>query len=404
MNAYERFLNYARIYTQSDPESETHPSSPNQFDLARILEKELKELGAGSVILDEHCLVYAFFEATKGCENKPKIGFLAHMDTAPDFSGKDVKPQKHERYDGGVLLLGDSGRTLDPAVFPHLPSLAGRTLITSDGTTLLGADDKAGIAEIMTMLERLKTEKIPHGRIAVCFTPDEEVGMGVDCIDLKLFDCDFAYTVDGGEEGEVVYENFNAATAVVSITGVNVHPGSAFGVMVNASEAAARYISLLPAGEKPCNTSGYEGFFHLTDMEGSVESAKLTILVRDHDFEKFENRKALLGELCDTLNRELGGEYVRVEIKDSYFNMANKIKPAFFVVERALRATREAGLEPVVTPIRGGTDGARLSFMGLPTPNLGTGGYAYHGPYEHVTVEGMDKAVEILVNIAADKE
>ena len=400
MRAYERLIRYAKVYTESDPDSQSHPSSVNQFDLANMLASELKELGAQGAQVDEHCLAYGFFPATPGCEDLPKIGFLAHLDTAPDFSGKDVRPVVHENYDGGALPLGQSGRTLDPAVFPHLKKLAGRTLITSDGTTLLGADDKAGVAEIMTMLERLQSEKAPHGRIAVCFTPDEEVGMGVDCIDLQKFGCDFAYTVDGGEEGEVVYENFNAASAEIYFTGVNVHPGSACGVMVNASRLAARFLSLLPENEIPEKTTGYEGFFHLTDMKGNVESAQLSFIIRDHDRARFEARKKLIFACAEKVNEEFGGDRVRAEVHDSYYNMEEKVRPAFYVVERAFEATRKAGLEPLVTPIRGGTDGARLSYMGLPTPNLGTGGYAYHGPYEHITAEGMDKATEVLFFIA----
>lgn len=400
MRAYERLLEYVKVHTTSDPDSAEHPTSARQFDLMRILKKELEESGASRVIEDEHCVLYGFFDASPGYEDLPRIGFFAHMDTAPDFPGENVRAQIVEHYDGGAVPLGESGRVLDPAVFPHLKKLAGRTLITTDGTTLLGADDKAGIAEIMTMIETLNSEKIAHGPLAVCFTPDEEVGMGTDCVDLKTLGCAYAYTVDGGEEGEVVYENFNAASATVTFTGVNVHPGSAKGVMINASKLSVEYLSALPAREAPEYTEGYEGFFHLTDMEGCVERAKLSFIIRDHDRRRFEERKALMADIAAKMNARLPFPAVRAEISDSYYNMEEKIRPVFHVVERALAATREAGIEPVVTPIRGGTDGARLSYMGLPTPNLGTGGYAYHGPYEHITAEGMDAAVRILTAIA----
>lgn len=400
MRAYERLLRYVKIHTTSDPDSGDHPSSARQLELQERLAKEMETLGAARVVKDARGPVYGFFDATPGKEDLPRIGFFAHMDTAPDFSGENVRPILHERYDGGEVTLGESGRTLDPAVFPHLKKLKGRTLITTDGTTLLGADDKAGIAEILTMIERLREEKIPHGALAVCFTPDEEIGRGVDDVDLALLDCAFAYTVDGGEEGEVVYENFNAASARVTVTGVNVHTGAAYGVMVNASSEAMRFFSYLPQDETPETTRGYQGFFHLAGMSGGVEKATLSFLIRDHDRQLFERRKETLYRIAEKMNAEADREYVRVEIKDSYFNMAEKIRPVFGVVERAREATRRAGLEPITDPVRGGTDGARLSYMGLPTPNLGTGGYAYHGPYEHITVEGMDTAVAILIGIA----
>ena len=404
MRAYERLLRYAKIYTESDPASESHPSSANQFDLARILEGELKELGAGKTELTEQCLVYGWFEATRGGEEDETVGFIAHMDTAPDFQGKEVRPLMHENYSGEALPLGTSGRVLDPEVFPELKKLKGRTLITSDGTTLLGADDKAGIAEILTMLERLKNEDLPHGRIAVCFTPDEEVGKGTDCFDIQKFGAAYAYTVDGGEEGEVVYENFNAASAKVFFEGVNVHTGSAYGVMVNACRLAMEFLGRMPQTEVPEKTRNYEGFFHLGEMQGDVERATLSFLIRDHDRVKFEERKALLQSLAENMNEELGRPFVKVEITDSYFNMKEKIEPVFHVVERAFKATRNAGIEPITSPIRGGTDGARLSYAGLPTPNLGTGGYAFHGPFEHITAEGMDIVTEILVSVATLKD
>jgi tripeptide aminopeptidase len=402
MRAYERLLNYVKINTESDPEGVKNPSTACQFDLARILVEELKELGVKDAGLTENCLVYGHLEATKGYENADKIGFIAHLDTAPDFTGAGVNPQIHENYDGGDLALGGSGRVLSRAQFPHLSSLAGRTLITTDGTTLLGADDKAGIAEIMTMLEILKEKDLPHGKICICFTPDEEVGMGTDSFDLEAFGADYAYTVDGGPEGEVVYENFNAASAKILFEGVNVHPGSALGVMINAALLATEFAARMPKNETPATTSGYEGFYHLGSMTGSVEKAELDYIIRDHSKEKFEERKDFVRALVSKMNGELGKEMIKVEIKDSYYNMEEVVRPRFYIVERAMAATKKAGVTPSNEPIRGGTDGARLSFMGLPTPNLGTGGYAYHGPFEHITAEGMDKATEILLNIVAE--
>lgn len=404
MKAYERLLEYVKIDTESDPESGNHPSSEKQFRLARMLVQELKDMGVSNAYAEEHCIVYGQIEATKGYEQLPAIGFLAHMDTAPDFSGKDVCPVIHRNYDGKKIALGSSGRMLDPAVFPHLSALAGRTLITSDGTTLLGADDKAGIAEIMTMVERLLSEQIPHGKICICFTPDEEVGMGTDCVDLNRLGADFAYTVDGGEEGEVVYETFNAASAKIEFEGVNVHPGSAYGVMVNAALLAAEFAMMMPEKEVPAATKEYQGFFHLTDMRAEVEKATLNYIIRDHDRTLFEEKKERIRALVEEFNRRKGRTVATLTVKDSYYNMAEKIRPCFEVVEKAMEATRKAGIQPVVQPIRGGTDGARLSYMGLPTPNLGTGGYAFHGPFEHITAEGMELATQILVNIACAEE
>lgn len=400
MRAYERLLNYVKINTESDPEGVKNPSTACQFDLAKLLVEELKALGVKDAELTENCLVYGHLEATKGRENADKIGFIAHLDTAPDFTGEGVNPIVHENYDGGDLPLGSSGRVLSREQFPHLPSLAGRTLITTDGTTLLGADDKAGIAEIMTMLEIIKEKDLPHGKICICFTPDEEVGMGTDSFDLEAFGADYAYTVDGGPEGEVVFENFNAASAKITFEGVNVHPGSAYGVMVNAALLATEFAARMPKNETPATTRGYEGFYHLGSFEGSVEKATLNYIIRDHNRERFEERKEYIKKLVAQMNKELGKAFVKAEINDSYFNMEEVISPRFFIVENAMEATRKAGVIPSNEPIRGGTDGARLSFMGLPTPNLGTGGYAYHGPFEHITAEGMDKATEILLNIA----
>ena len=393
-----RFLRYVAIYTTSDDESESAPSTERQFDLARLLADELRALGVQKVRMSETCYVYGEIPATPGYEDRPALGFIAHMDTAPDASGEGVKPQIHEDYNGGDLPLG-SGLTLTVADFPHLPSLAGRTLITTNGSTLLGADDKAGVAEIVTLAERLLVENIPHGKICIAFTPDEEVGKGPDHFDVAGFGADFAYTADGDLEGGIEYENFNAAGAKVRFTGKSVHPGSAKDVMVNAALLAMEFDSLLPKGQRPRDTEGYEGFWHLTDMQGDVSAAELRYIIRDHDAAKFAARKETLRNIADEMNERQGAGTVSLEITDSYRNMAEKIAPCMHLIENARLAARRAGVEPVVAPIRGGTDGARLSFMGLPCPNLGTGGQAYHGPYEHITVEGMEKATAMLAEI-----
>jgi len=399
MTVTERFLRYVAIHTTSDDTSDTHPSSKNQFDLATLLRDELVGMGAVNVRLDENCYVYAEIPATEGFENKPAIGFIAHMDTAPDFSGKNVRPQIIEQYDGGEIVLGTSGRTLSPAMFPHLRTLIGKTLITTDGTTLLGADDKAGVAEIMTLAEDLLTGDMPHGKVLVAFTPDEEVGMGADLFDVEGFGADFAYTVDGGTEGGMEYENFNAAAATFLIKGVNVHPGYAKDTMVNAALVATELAAMLPSEETPRMTEGYEGFFHLTDMSGTVEEATLHYIIRDHDFDAFDRRKALLRTVTDTLNEAYGDGTVTLTLKESYRNMKEMIAPCMHLIENATLAAERVGVTPTVEPIRGGTDGARLSYMGLPCPNLGTGGYAFHGPFEHITKEGMEAECRILKEI-----
>lgn len=321
------------------------------------------------------------------------------MDTAPDFSGENVRPRVIENYDGGEVELG-AGRTLSAKDFPHLPSLKGRTLITTSGDTLLGADDKAGIAEIITLIEQLQTERLPHGRIAVCFTPDEEIGYGTAELDLDRLGADYAYTIDGGPEGEIVYENFNAVAATVQITGVNVHPGSAKNIMVNAAQVATEFNACLPCCETPRYTEGYEGFYHLTSIEGTVERAELRYILRDHDAKKLEQRRETMQHVGKILNERYGAGTVSVSFREQYRNMVEKIVPEHMhLVDSAIRAIEDSGLEPLRQPIRGGTDGALLSWEGLPCPNLGTGGYAYHGPYEHITAEGMDKCVEIIRRI-----
>ena len=396
----ERFLRYAAVHTTSDENSGTTPSAPREFDLARLLADELTAIGASDVTLTETGYVYATVPATAGRVQDAAIGFIAHIDTSPDFSGEHVRPQIHPNYDGGALALGDSGLVLDPAVFSHLPELRGRTLITSDGTTLLGADDKAGVAEIMTAADLLLHTDRPHGKICVAFTPDEEIGEGAHHFDLKRFGADFAYTVDGGPENEIEYENFNAASAVFSVTGVNVHPGSAKDIMVNAALVACESNSRLPAAETPAHTEGYEGFYHLCEMHAAPERAVMKYIVRDHDANRFAARLDTCRHIEKVLGEKYGADAVRLVIREQYRNMAEKILPRFEIVERAQNAIRAVGAEPVSLPVRGGTDGAQLSFMGLPCPNLGTGGYAFHGPFEHVTAEGMETAVSVLLKIA----
>ena len=395
MRAYERLLNYVTIYTTSIDDANVVPSAEREFDLARPLCDELRAMGLKAEI-DEHCYVMGWLDATPGYENAPCVGFVAHVDTAPDFSGEGVKPRVIENYDGRDLPLGESGRTLSASEFPHLPGMKGRTLIVTDGTTLLGADDKAGIAEAMTLLEELIESGEPHGKVAVCFTPDEEVGCGTLCFDIDRFGADFAYTIDGGFEGEVVWENFNAAGADVFVSGFNVHPGEATGIMKNAGLIASEFASAMPKNETPATTAGRVGFYHLTDLSGNVEAAKLHYILRDHDAKKLEEKKTAILALGDKFNREYGAGTVKIEIRDQYRNMREKIEETPYVVDLALEATKECGVTPISEPIRGGTDGATLTWRGLPCPNLGTGGFGFHGPYEHITVEGMDAVVRIL--------
>lgn len=400
MRAYERLLGYVKVNTASgESGAGTSPSTQRQFDLARLLADELRALGVADAELTGSCYVYGHLEATPGCEGAPCLGLIAHMDTAPDFSGENVLPRVIENYDGGEVELG-AGRTLSAKDFPHLPSLKGRTLITTSGDTLLGADDKAGIAEIITLIEQLQTERLPHGRIAVCFTPDEEIGYGTAELDLDRLGADYAYTIDGGPEGEIVYENFNAVAATVQITGVNVHPGSAKNIMVNAAQVATEFNACLPCCETPRYTEGYEGFYHLTSIEGTVERAELRYILRDHDAKKLEQRRETMQHVGKILNERYGAGTVSISFREQYRNMVEKIVPEHMhLVDSAIKAIEDSGLEPLRQPIRGGTDGALLSWEGLPCPNLGTGGYAYHGPYEHITAEGMDKCVEIMRRI-----
>ena len=401
MRAYERFIKYVRVTTDSADGTGETPSTPCQWDLAKILEEELCALGVEDVKTSPYCVVTGVLPATPGCENAPALGFIAHMDTAPAFSGRNVEPILHEKYDGGDIALPKDGRVIRVADFPALRDLKGRTVITADGSTLLGADDKAGVAEIMTLCEELIEKKLPHGRISVAFTPDEEIGEGPDHFDVPGFGAEFAYTVDGDVEGSIEYENFNAASATVKITGVSVHPGSAKGIMENAGLIAMELNAKLPPKEIPACTDGYEGFFHLDIIEGDAASMRLEYIIRDHDMEKFTARKALMEKVTQEVAAAHPTAKVELQMKDSYYNMVGQLKDCMHLVENAREAGRMAGVEPKIHPIRGGTDGARLSFMGLPCPNLGTGGYNCHGPYELVTVEGMDTVVDILKNIVA---
>ncbi len=399
MKAYERFLKYVVVRTPSDENSETVPSSPCQFDLAKLLETEMKELGLKDVHLDDQCYLYGNLPATAGYEDKPAIGFIAHMDTVADFCDHDIVPILTENYSGEAIEIGKSGLILSPGTFPHLTSLKGRTLITSDGTTVLGADDKAGIAEILTMIERVQAEDIPHGKLCVAFTPDEEIGTGAAHFNVEEFGADYAYTMDGDTEGEIQYENFNACKACFEIKGFNVHPGSSKDTMINASLVAMEINNMLPGCETPRGTEEYEGFYHLVSMSGECASAQLNYIVRDHDKHLFEARKKTLRLIEKDLNEKWGEGTVTLTITEQYKNMAEIIAGCMHLIDNAKAACEAADVTPLVIPIRGGTDGCQLSFKGLPCPNLGTGGHAYHGPYEHITVEGMDKSVDVMMEL-----
>lgn len=399
VKAYERLLKYVVVRTPSDENSETVPSSKCQFDLAHLLEEEMKELGLADVYLDDQCYLYGKLPATEGLEDKPAIGFIAHMDTVSDFCDHDITPVITENYSGEDLALGTSGLTLSTETFPHLKDLKGRTLITSDGTTVLGADDKAGIAEILTVIEQLQEQNIPHGPICVAFTPDEEIGTGASHFDVERFGADYGYTLDGDTEGEIQYENFNACKACFDIAGVSVHPGSSKNTMINASLVAMEINSLLPGMETPRGTEDYEGFYHLVSMSGDCSKAQLNYIVRDHDKNFFEARKRTLTLIEKNLNAKWGEGTVKLTLTDQYKNMAEIIAGCMHLIDNAKQACENAGIEALILPIRGGTDGCQLSFKGLPCPNLGTGGHAYHGPYEHITIEGMDKTVAMVTEL-----
>jgi len=403
MNVIDRFLEYVKIDTCSDGDSGTSPSTMKQHDLAQLLYVQLQELGLQKVHYDrEHCYVYSEIPATKGYENLPKLGFIAHMDTSPAITGTNVCPRIVKNYDGGDIVLNESlNVVMRVSDFAEIRKFTGKDLIVTDGTTLLGADDKAGIAEIMSMAEYFMTHpEVKHGRIGIGFTPDEEVGAGPDYFDLEHFGCDYAYTVDGGHLGELEYENFNAANAKVHFVGRNVHPGAAKGKMKNAILIAQEFQSLLPAFENPMYTEMYEGFFHLDSIKGSVEEVCCEYIIRDHDMDKFQQKKRIFLTSAEFLNEKYGAGTVNVKLQDSYYNMSNIIKDHMELIDKAREAMQELGITPVIKPVRGGTDGARLSFMGLPCPNLCTGGGNYHGKYEYACVQDMEKIVELLVCLA----
>lgn len=399
MRAYERFLNYVPVWTTSDETSDTVPSADRELVLARMLVEEMKGLGIADARVDDKGYVYGHIPATPGCEDKPSLGLVAHMDTVADASGENIKPQIIENYDGKDVVLKGSGDILKVDEFPYLAELKGRTLITTDGTTLLGADDKAGIAEILTVAEEIIKEGLPHGKICIGFTPDEEIARGAKHFDVEGFGADYAYTLDGDEEGEIQFENFNASTAFITIHGVSVHTGSAKDVMVNSQTIATEIHQMLPVNERPETTEGYEGFYHLVSVQGNVTTTKMKYFIRDFDRRSFDARAQKLRDIAEEMNKKYGEGKVKVEIVESYYNMREKIEPCMQLIDYAKEACKEAGVEPDIAPIRGGTDGARLSFVGLPCPNLGTGGDGFHGPFEHITVEGMDLSVEIIKNI-----
>ncbi len=396
----ERFLKYVQIDTQSDEDSETYPSTQKQFNLARLLEKELNELRLENVEVDQYGYVTATLRSNIDKE-VPVIGFLAHMDTAPDMSGENVKPQIFENYNGkNIIINKDLDVCLSVKEFPELKNYKGQTIITASGETLLGADDKAGIAEIMTAMEHLvKNLHIEHGTIKVAFTPDEEIGKGVDNFDVKKFGADYAYTVDGGPIGELEYENFNAASATVKIQGRNIHPGYAKGKMINSILVATELNEMLPVGQRPELTTGYEGFSHIVKFNGTVENSEIKYIIRDHDRVKFENKKTLIQDIVALINKKYNQEVAKLELKDQYYNMKEKVEPVIYIVEQAKQAMIEVGVQADVKPIRGGTDGARLSYMGLPCPNIFTGGHNYHGKYEFIPLESMEKAVQVILKI-----
>ena len=400
MELKERFLKYVAINTRSDENSETFPSTAVQWDLLNALVEEMKLLGLQDVTIDKYGYAMGTIPATPGKENAPVIGFLAHVDTAPDMSGENVRPHIIESYDGKDIVLNNA-LTMKVSDFPELSRFVGHTLIHTDGTTLLGADDKAGVAEIMTAAEYLMSHpEVEHGKIRIGFTPDEEIGRGVDFFDVKAFGADFAYTMDGGYEGELEFENFNAASAKIAIQGRNVHPGYAKNKMINAIEVACELNALVPAVERPQYTEGYEGFYHCVGFNGTVENATISYIIRDHDFALFEKKKVWMYDIVGMLNNKYGQGTLTLTLKDQYYNMRKMVEPHPQVIDNALAAMREADVEPIVRPIRGGTDGARLSFMGLPCPNIFAGGMNFHGKFEYCSLNSMEKAVKVIINLA----
>ena len=404
-NLIKRFVKYAKVHTTSNEDSETVPSTEIQKNLGKILVEDLKEIGLSDAYMDDKGYVYATLKANTDKKLK-KIGFIAHMDTSPAASGENVNPQIHRNYDGGDIIVNkEKNIVLSPSEFSILSQKVGKTIITSDGTTLLGADDKAGITEIIEALKYIiENPQIEHSDIKVCFTPDEEVGRGADFFDVEGFNTDFAYTVDGGEIGELEYENFNASSVDIKIIGKSVHPGSAYNVMINAASVATEFNSMVPQNEVPEKTKGYEGFYMLTSISGEVDEAKLSYILRDFDLDGLNQRKAKIEEIAKILQQKYGEDRIIVEIKDSYYNMKEKIEPVMYIIDLAKKAMKDADIEPKIVPIRGGTDGARISYMGIPTPNLFTGGYNFHGYYEYAVAEEMEKAKEVIINIVKNNK
>ncbi len=401
MKVHERFLKYVAFDTQSNSDSETCPSTMKQRELGKFLVEEMNQMGLKEVAIDENGYVYGTLPSNSDNTKAPVVAFVAHMDTSPDLSGKNVKPQIIEKYKGNDIVLNESlSIVMKPSDFESLEKYKGQDLIVTDGTTLLGADNKAGIAEILTMAERLLAHpEIKHGDIKIAFTPDEEIGRGADLFDVKGVGADFGYTVDGGELGELEYENFNAATAKVKINGMNIHPGSAKGKMKNAILIGMEFHQMLPVFDNPAFTEGYEGFNHLNDFDGNVEKANMLYIIRDHDRQKFEEKKAMFNEVTRFINQKYGQNTVELSLTDSYYNMKEKIMPHFHLIETVEKAMAICDVEPIVVPVRGGTDGARLSYMGLPCPNICTGGHNFHGRYEYIPVQSMMKTVDILVEV-----
>jgi tripeptide aminopeptidase len=397
---YDRFIRYTKIDTQSDPNSDTCPSTKKQFHLAKELVKELNGMGLKEVSLDKNGYVMATLPSNMD-KDVPVIGFIAHMDTSPDFSGHGVNPQIIEKYDGKDIILNKKQDiVLSPVDFPELKKYIGLDIITTDGTTLLGADDKAGIAEIISAIEYLcENPDIKHGTIKICFTPDEEIGRGADKFDIKTFGANFAYTLDGGEIGELEYENFNASIAKIKVKGRNVHPGTAKNQMINSMMIAMELHAMLPVQERPEFTEKYEGFFMLMSIKGNVEETSANYILRDHNMAKFRKKNVLLENIVEFLNNKYGDGTVELDLKDQYYNMKEKIEPVMYIIHTAEQAMEEVGVEPNIKPIRGGTDGARLSFMGLPTPNIFTGGHNFHGKFEYIPIQSMQKAVEVILKI-----
>jgi len=398
----DKFLRYISVETTSDPDSETQPSTPSQVEFMKTLVKELEQMGVKDVSLDEFGYVMASIPSNlNNGETAPKLGFIAHVDTSPDAPGKDIKPQFFHNYDGGEIVINkEKNLVLSPIEFPELKKYIGQTIITSDGNTLLGADDKAGVAEIMSAVEYIFTHPdFKHGEIKIAFTPDEEIGRGVDKFDVTRFGAEFAYTLDGGEIGEMEYENFNAASAKIFIQGRNIHPGYAKNKMINSILLATEFNSLLPVEQRPELTEGYEGFIHIVHMSGTVEESMIQYIIRDHDRAKFEEKKKLVEDCTDFMNCKYKDNRFRLELKDQYYNMKEKVEPHYHIVEKAVEAMKKAGITAHVQPIRGGTDGARLSYMGLPCPNIFAGGHNFHGKLEYVPAESMEKAVEVIINL-----